>query len=134
MLIGAVLLVGCGGPAKNTVGGGGGSGSDTSVSNPTPTAGVPCAQEIQIVCGEGYVDGCGGNKTTVHVCVDATANAGPPCAQEIALQCPDGQIDACLSTPAAGENHICMVKPNATTPDSLPAAASATTPEAAATK
>ncbi|MFN0250224.1 MAG: hypothetical protein ACKV2T_25290 [Kofleriaceae bacterium] len=125
MLIGAVLLAACGGPAKNTVGGG--SGSDTTVSNPTPSAGVPCAQEVALVCADGFADGCGGQKTTVHACVAADANAGPPCAQEIALQCPDGQIDACLSTPAAAENHICILKSDA-------AAAPAATPEAAAAK
>jgi hypothetical protein len=125
LLIGALVLVGCGGSAKqDTIGKG--SGSDTTVSNPQPTAGVPCAQEIALVCGDGFADGCGGSKTTVHACVAADAAAGPPCAQEIALQCPDGQVDACLNTPAAAENHICIVKADA--PAATP------TPEAAAAK
>ncbi|MGE3762242.1 MAG: hypothetical protein AB7L94_08320, partial [Kofleriaceae bacterium] len=95
MLIGAVVLVGCGGsPKTDTMGKG--SGSDTTVQNPDPTAGVPCTQEVGLVCGDGFVDGCGDSKTTVHACVAADAAAGPPCAQEIALECPDGQMDACL--------------------------------------
>ncbi|MGE0402618.1 MAG: hypothetical protein AB7T06_38300 [Kofleriaceae bacterium] len=124
MLIGAVVLVGCGGsPKTDTMGKG--SGSDTTVQNPDPTAGVPCTQEVGLVCGDGFVDGCGDSKTTVHACVAADAAAGPPCAQEIALECPDGQMDACLGTPAAAENHICIVKADAAPP--------AATPEAAAT-
>lgn len=125
MLIGALVLVGCGGSAKNVTTGKG-SGSDTPTENPK-TAGVPCGQEVALVCGDGFADGCGASKTSVHACVAADANAGPPCAQEIALSCPDGQIDACLSTPAAAENHICIVKSDAAAP--APA-----TPEAAAVK
>jgi len=125
MLIGALALVGCGGPAKTDSTLGKGSGSDTSVSKPDPTAGVACTQEIAIVCGDGFSDGCGGSKTTVHACVAADAAAGAPCAQEMALQCPDGQTDACLDTPAAAENHICIVKADA-------APAPTPTPEAAA--
>ena len=122
LLIGALVLVGCGGPAKkDTVGTG--SGSDTSVKNPPATAGVPCAQEVALVCGDGFADGYGGSKTTVHACVAADASAGPPCAQEIALQCPDGQIDACLNTPAAAENHICILKADAAAPAAAPEAA-----------
>ena len=121
ILVGAALAAGCGGAAKPDTTVNTGSG-DTTVTN-TPTAGVPCAQEVALVCTDGFTDGCGGSKTTVHACVAADATAGPPCAQEIALQCPDGQIDACLQTPAAAENHICIVK------DAAPVPA----PEAAAT-
>jgi hypothetical protein len=123
ILIGTMVLVGCSGPAK-PVTTGTGSG-DTSVKNPDPTAGVPCAQEVALVCGDGFADGCGGGKTTVHACVAADASAGAPCAQEIALQCPDGQIDACLNTPAAAENHICIVKGDVPAPSAAPEAAAA---------
>lgn len=121
ILIGALVVVGCGGSPKpdTTMKG---SGSDTTVQDPAPTAGVSCEQEIGLVCADGFADGCGDSKTTVHACVAADASAGPPCAQEIALECPDGQIDACLQTPAAAENHICIVE----------AAASPAAPEAAA--
>lgn len=123
-MIGAVVLAACGSsPKPDTTTKGSG---DTTVQNPPPSAGVPCAQEIALVCADGFADGCGGGKTTVHACVAADASAGPPCAQELALECPEGQMDACLGTPAAAENHICIVKS-----DAAPAPAAA--PEAAAT-
>lgn len=99
-----VAALGCGGGKKSE------TGPDTSTSSPPPSAGVPCEQEIARVCENGLVDGCGGGKTTVHVCVAADAAAGPPCEQEIALVCPDGQTDACLMTPAPAANHICVAK------------------------
>ena len=98
--------LGCGGGIKSETT----TGSDPSSPPPPASAGIPCEDKIGRVCENGLVDGCGGGKTTVHVCVAADAAAGPPCEQEIALVCPDGQIDACLQTPAPAANHICVAK------------------------
>ncbi|MBS1119102.1 MAG: hypothetical protein H6Q90_1330 [Deltaproteobacteria bacterium] len=85
------------------------AGSAQTPTAPTAGAGVPCEQEIARVCADGMVDGCGGSKTSVHVCVAADATAGPPCTQEVAKVCPAGQVDGCLQTPPTSLNHICVL-------------------------
>ena len=110
LVAGGLALAGCGGGKKaDTTPPGGGGAGDEPVSSPTG-AGPSCEQEIALECANGMVDGCVDGKTTIHVCVAADAAAGPPCEQELALECPADQIDACLMTPAAAQNHICVVK------------------------
>ncbi|MGE0872005.1 MAG: hypothetical protein AB7P03_25830 [Kofleriaceae bacterium] len=109
MFVGVAVTAACGAskaPATSTTSSA--SGDPAAVAS-AESPGVPCANDVQLQCTSG-VDGCTDNKTTVHVCIAADAVAGPACSQEIALECPDGQIDACLLSPAAGENHICVMK------------------------
>lgn len=73
-----------------------------------------CADEIAIVCDEGFVDGCGlrnvqGQSLTLnHVCVAAEAKPGPPCAQELAADCAEGFEDACMTSPPLSFGHVCV--------------------------
>jgi hypothetical protein len=106
VMVSGLAFAGCGG-AKNASTT---HGSEGSAAAPQAGAGVPCEQEVARVCPDGMVDGCGGSKTIVHVCVAADATSGPPCTQEIAKVCPDGQTDGCLQTPPTSTSHICVVR------------------------
>ncbi len=101
-----LLVLGCAASPNQSVASPASSDHDLAVASPSGS-GPSCAQDLALVCADG-VDGCVGNRTTVHVCVAATATAGPSCSQEIALECPDGETDGCLLSPAVSTAHICV--------------------------
>jgi hypothetical protein len=105
-----------GGSAPSTGGAPSAGAVDPAGSSPTGelAATIGCATQVNLVCDDGFRDGCTGGLTAVHVCVAADAKAGPPCAQEVALACPAGQIDACLRSPPLANHHVCMVVPKPT--------------------
>ena len=85
-------------------------GGDASVASPGAAA-TDCAKEIALVCDAGFVDGCNGGLTKVHICVREGEKKSSPCTQEIARVCKDGLVDAYLLKPAAADNHICVKQP-----------------------
>jgi hypothetical protein len=103
-------------PAAPAGGSAPGGAVDPAGSSPTGelAATIGCASQVNLVCDDGFRDGCAGGLTAVHVCVPADAKAGPPCAQEIALTCPTGQVDACLRNPPLANHHVCVVVPRPT--------------------
>jgi hypothetical protein len=74
------------------------------------TQGEPaaCEVEVALACGEGMVDGCASQLTSVHICMPAEEQASQPCAQEIARECGEGLIDACLMDPPVAATHVCV--------------------------
>ena len=54
---------------------------------------IPCRLELALICGDGYIDGCLTQQTSVHRCV--LRNEGPSCQLDIAILCPEGFRDGC---------------------------------------
>lgn len=67
-----------------------------------------CDVEMALECGEGLVDGCSSQLTSVHICMPAEEKASQPCEQEIARECAEGLVDACLMDPPAATTHVCV--------------------------
>jgi len=108
-MIAATLLaaqMGCHG-GKNDVKGptGTGDGDKEQLTQTEPTS---CENEVALECGEGMVDGCGSQLTSVHICMPAEEQASQPCEQEIARECAEGLVDACLMDPPAAATHVCV--------------------------
>jgi hypothetical protein len=74
----------------------------------TQTEQTGCDVELALECGEGMVDGCGSQLTSVHICMPAEEKASQPCEQEIARECAEGLVDACLMDPPAAATHVCV--------------------------
>lgn len=106
-MIAATLLaaqMGCHG--KNEVQGPKDKDQDTDQVTQTEQTG--CDVELALECGEGMVDGCGSQLTSVHICMPAEEKASQPCEQEIARECAEGLVDACLMDPPAAATHVCV--------------------------
>jgi hypothetical protein len=71
--------------------------------------GTPCAAPTTMTCDAKLSDGCVGDRTTVHACVEKDAKVGGPCGDGAALTCAAGQADACASTPPLAKNHVCVI-------------------------
>lgn len=106
-MIAATLLaaqMGCHG--KNQVQGP--TGQDEDKEKIGQTEQTACDVELALECGEGMVDGCSSQLTSVHICMPAEEQASQPCEQEIARQCAEGLVDACLMDPPAAATHVCV--------------------------
>jgi hypothetical protein len=108
IVIGIVFTAACGGaqdkdkqPAADI--------SEPSDPTATTVGGVECAAELMLTCGQGFSDGCTGDRTAFHVCVADGETAGPTCDKEIMKACATGQVDACTTTPQYSMNHLCVV-------------------------
>jgi hypothetical protein len=75
---------------------------------PTTPEWILCEAEIALQCDEGRVDGCNGDKTKMHICVEDDAKVGPTCPTQIVFDCPDGQVDGCSLKPPVADNHVCV--------------------------
>lgn len=91
--------------SKNEVQGPKGDEDKEVVTGEGPAA---CEAEVALACGEGMVDGCAAQLTSVHICMPAEEQASQPCEQEIARECGEGLVDACLMDPPAAATHVCV--------------------------
>lgn len=69
---------------------------------------ISCEAEIEILCPDGYENGCGGGRTTAMACVKKGAIAVASCDAEIALRCPAGEVNSCFAKPPYGDKQICV--------------------------
>jgi hypothetical protein len=99
-----LLLLGCSAPAPATKGST--VAPDGSVGKGPHNA--DCRLRVGLRCGDGKVDGCGGGRTLIHICIPETEQPGPACSLEINKQCPTGQVDACLKSPPVANTHLCV--------------------------
>ena len=87
---------------------------DFQCKDPIDNADLPCVAGAEVLCPDGYLDGCGktapsGSKplTTGHLCVRENS-IGVACDQESTITCRSNEVDTCQDK--RSEFHACYLK------------------------